>query len=363
MDRALGEMMELQALLFQDNGELLEKLVGVDGLLKSIAEREGLRCSEESLAEALSASRASEASDDVASIYGVIANSDLASFGFAVVGVAVNPASDLPNSVARAITACVSAGLPPVFALAFDEVWLLLDEQMGWLERESVLGKNVGIVLEADVNCWRLRSAEDLAESGSRIGDSFGNPHRDLRHDQCHDADTDALTALSLWVPVNESGAGAENGAMRCVPIDSDDFFYSPDHPSHMTTDAAHARAEATVLAAPKGHACIWQPSLIHFGGACQPGSRQEPRVSVAATFRSNLAPRCAFNGNGGSGASCEASEPLVSEQAIGPGPLARADLLKLGLDKRLSYAAKAVLAYSHWTPGLPGCELVNVKR
>jgi len=44
-----------------------------------------------------------------------------------------------------------------------------------------------------------------------------------------------------------------------------------------------------------------------------------------------------------------------------GPGPLARADLLELSLEKRLSYAAKAVLAYSHWSPGLPGCDLVAI--
>lgn len=80
---------------------------------------------------------------------------------------------------------------------------------------------------------------------------------------------------------MNESGATGDNGGMRCVPIEEDDFFYSPDHPSHMNTNAENAARTGEVLTALKGHACLWQPSLVHFGGSFQEESVLEVRAGA----------------------------------------------------------------------------------
>ena len=62
--------------------------------------------------------------------------------------------------------------------------------------------------------------------------------------------------------------------------------------------------------------------------------------------------------GSGGTGGEAEDAAAAATAPA-GPPPLSRAALGEgMPLRRRLSYAAKAVLAYSHWYPGLPGLDL-----
>mmetsp|Transcript_119542 Transcript_119542/g.381441 ORF Transcript_119542/g.381441 Transcript_119542/m.381441 type:complete len:379 (-) Transcript_119542:33-1169(-) len=344
----LMQMMELQTLYFEEESD---SPVADPAFWARLAAAAGLSVSEESLA-----SRLGPLEEDVTPLENDDAKHITEEFnehGYTVVSTAdAGVAEDLCAAVARGIDAVTAAGLPPVFVLVFDETWLLLSLQLRFLERSRVLGDS-GVEIRPDINCWRLRRplpADEAQEPAveRRPGDNFPERHRDLRYDQCHDPETDAVTALSVWVAVNPSGATAGNGAMRCVPIDRDPLFYCADHPDHMSTGET-VRGEPDVLEAPAGHACMWVPSLVHFGGNMRPDTVEEPRMSVAATFRA--VPRCGFNGDGVVG------DPDADEGA-GPPPVSKADLLRLPLNRRLAHAAKAVLAYSHWYPGLPGIDL-----
>lgn len=206
------------------------------------------------------------------------------------------------------------------------------------------------------MNCWALRRQNAEGDADTRyVGGNFGACHRDQRYSACH-ADSDgSLQSVNVWCAFNPSGATAGNGAMRVIPIDSDDFFYCPSHELHMDTAAAtafdnyRARDSHVVLETARGQPCMWTPSLIHWGAGCCASSPAEPRCSIAVTFRSSDAPTSVFGSYGriASAAACE-----------GPPPLLRADLKHIPLKRRLAYVAKALLAYSHWHPGFPGLDL-----
>ncbi len=255
------------------------------------------------------------------------------------------------------------------------------------------------------------------------VGANFGACHRDMRHDRCHDPRTGTATHLNLWCALNPSGATAANGAMRVLPRSRDPLFARPHHPGHMATavyfstrgdrsgsdsggsngsdggegvssgseaapaaTAAGAVPEPTtaaatecleapepvpgaaVLEAAAGAACLWVPSAVHWGGACAAAAPCEPRASFAATFRRAAAPRSRF-GNGGGNCDNDGDddgnegpgETPAGETVAGPPPLRRAELRALPLSRRLAYASKALLAYSHWHPGFPGLDLAGL--
>jgi hypothetical protein len=90
---------------------------------------------------------------------------------------------------------------------------------------------NNSITIESDVNIWSLHKNRP---PGSYIGGNFKDPHRDMIFSACHD-DEERPTSLSVWIPLNVGGATEFNGCMRCLPMERDDFFYSPQHPRHST--------------------------------------------------------------------------------------------------------------------------------
>jgi len=175
-DHVLGEMLQLQALYFQDGGLLTDKIV-TGGILEEICEKEGLRAGSASLGLSLEASRATEGGDDGSCDHEKVL-AEVEDRGFAVVDVVVgeqggkgrDPEVDLADDVRRAIDAVVDRGLPPVFALAFDCTWMLLDGQMGWLERSQLLGEG-DVVIEPDINCWKLRVRVPGVGDKCRIGE------------------------------------------------------------------------------------------------------------------------------------------------------------------------------------------------
>ena len=184
-----------------------------------------------------------------------------------------------------------------------------------------------------------------------------------------------------MWLPVNRAGATATNGAMRCVTLPHDPLHRRPQHPQHMSTaQTAEAAAGvpggvATMLCAPGG-TCVWDPSVVHWGGSCGPGEAS-PRISVAATFRADGAAHSAFGG---------VAPAAASGAATGPPPLQLRALLRGGggkcggggggggesegdceaavvpLARRLAHVAKALIAFSHWYPGFPGLDLVRLQ-
>ncbi|CAK0903128.1 unnamed protein product [Prorocentrum cordatum] len=241
-------------------------------------------------------------------------------------------------------------GWPPCFIFVYDELWLHVVYPLFDIF-EELLGE--GCFMEPDLNCWSLRAPEGGNASGY-VGANFGASHRDMTYSACHNdkGDSDSLNA---WVSINSTGATSSNGCMHVIPIEHDDYFYSPRHPYHMDNEKGLSFLEdlpsqQVVMQAPSGAVCTWTPSLIHWGGECKVGEL-DPRISVAATFRNKAAVRSAF----GSG-------PVVGS-STGPPPIARHGVRTVGLSRRLSYAAKALLSYSHWYPGFPGVSLELCQR
>jgi hypothetical protein len=177
-----------------------------------------------------------------------------------------------------------------------------------------------------------------------------------MRYDACHGDDGEA-TSISTWIPINPSGASKTNGCIRCIPISSDRYFFHPQEADYMNcshTSMIPISDELDVsLACRSGNACIWTPSLEHWGTSCQLGA-SEPRISIGATFRKAGAPRSQFGAN---------PTPLTDlNEDSGPKPIARKDLKHVNLSRRLSYVANAILSYSPWYPGLPGLSLERVE-
>ena len=253
-------------------------------------------------------------------------------------GYHINPrCSSLPINYSAAIASTLvrlrSKGWPPQFLLMYDEVWTLL--MHACKSYEPLLG--VDMMLESDVNIWSLRKGE---AAGTYVGGNFANPHRDIVYSGCHD-DNEETTSLSVWIPLNVSGATASNGCMRVVPIECDDFFYSPEHPRHSENKGYCDGGDEIKLVCEQFGACAWDPTCVHSGGGCDADAVEEPRTSLAFTVRRGSARK---------------SEFAVGLETVQTGPAAVQvqDAGKGGVKRRLQVVAKAVLSYSHHWPGMP---------
>mmetsp|Transcript_2230 Transcript_2230/g.5203 ORF Transcript_2230/g.5203 Transcript_2230/m.5203 type:complete len:261 (-) Transcript_2230:35-817(-) len=238
---------------------------------------------------------------------------------------------------------------------------------------------------------------------GTYIGGNFIQPHRDIMYDACHDETTERPTSLSVWIPLNPSGATKSNGCMRVVPIEKDDFFYSPKHPRHSMNsnykDVDNGSGEVDDYGGDDGgdggdgdddcvaekliveqFGCgVWDPTCVHWGGSYEGSCSNnndyddddgddddettkgefgvEPRSSLAFTVR--LGGEAADFGTSASripGGSSSASSPSSSsaEEESGPMACSLEDCDKGGPRRRLQVVAKALLSYSHHWPGFP---------
>jgi hypothetical protein len=360
---AVTQMFALQSLLFEDaidESDALPKLYDVEYWHTLVPESS---TDPDGLCIALLSRVKEDNGNNVASVSTLTPSSSVVSDDNAVVrsllreeGYCILPPANVAASTAvsklckelvRIQTSLQAEGLPPQFIYVYNAPWQLLAEH--WTgPATAALGEDS--ILEADMNCWVLRRMSTTSTvEVPYIGANFAASHRDQIYSACHDDDGEC-TSVNLWTPYNVGGATSDNGAMRVLPCTSDDFFYCPDHPLHLQTSASlesEGAAEAVVtLTCASGDACLWSPSLIHWGGSCNADATDEPRQSLAATFRSASAPRSQFGGGDNSTA--------------GPGPMILADLNDLTLQRRLAYVAKGLLAYSHHFPGFPGLTLAK---
>ena len=396
LEHTVTQLMELQSLYFEDGADcdlndpkFWERLcpnlhVGVLSLSALLAAGEESRLPDNATEEA--------------SISLLIPS--LVTVGFAVVPALLKHGEEacgasLNAALCVGLSALLDAGLPPAFLLVYDEAWAVVDSLWGRVAA-GLLGGEV-CVMEPDINVWHLRRMPQTAErhtdgrptdelepdtndtrevlpppppppsASSYVGQNFGASHRDMRYDHCHDVHTGLPRSLNVWHALNASGATYQNGAMRVVPIPLDPLFRRPLHPGHMSTgagdEAEHYRSSAVVLLAPPGSTCVWTPSAVHWGGGCDFDAKDEPRASVAATFRIKATSRSAYGAaDDGDGPNTAATAGDADSQPqappSGPPPLDRNDLNDLPLSRRLAFAAKAILAYSHWYPGFPSLDL-----
>ena len=244
------------------------------------------------------------------------------------------------------LKALKDAGWPPQFLLLYDEPWELLQDTV----RQITGGNNNNITIESDVNIWSLHKH---SPPGSYIGGNFKDPHRDMIFSACHD-DEERPTSLSVWIPLNLGGATEFNGCMRCLPIERDDFFYSPQHPRHSTNSQYTDDDDAEKLIVEQFGCGVWDPTLVHWGGSYEADRcEEEPRSSLAFTLR--LGSKAADFGTVAVDripGIYTPSEQQANEK--GPGPVLLKDCDNGGLRRRIQVVAKSLLSYSHHWPGFP---------
>mmetsp|Transcript_8380 Transcript_8380/g.13584 ORF Transcript_8380/g.13584 Transcript_8380/m.13584 type:complete len:382 (-) Transcript_8380:40-1185(-) len=247
------------------------------------------------------------------------------------------------------LEALANAGWPPQFLLMYDETWELLKDAVRGIVGDECDWDNVTI--ESDVNIWSLR---DCPPGTYYIGGNFINPHRDMVYDACHDED-ERPTSLSVWIPLNPSGATESNGCMRVLPIESDDFFYCPQHPRH-SMNSEYTDEDAEKLTVAQFGCGVWDPSCVHWGGSYEADqSDQEPRSSLAFTIR--LGGKAADFGTSASRIPGGTSSPSDQAEETGPKACLVKNCDKGGPKRRLQVVAKSLLSYSHHWPGFPGFE------
>lgn len=273
------------------------------------------------------------------------------------------------SAFTNTLKALKDAGWPPQFLLMYDETWDLLRDTVhqiiGYADDNdnNSNGNDWGnITIESDVNIWSLSKHKPPK---SYIGGNFINPHRDMTYNACHDEDTEHPTSLSVWIPLNPSGATEYNGCMRCLPIENDDFFYSPQHPRHSNnsdyTDEDDGGAEKLIV---EQFGCgIWDPSVVHWSGSyeldrCGGGKDEEeiePRASLAFTIRLGLKAADFGTTSGGTTRITDAGNSTSDQTTTGPVACLVKDCGRNGgLKRRIQVVAKSLLSYSHHWPGFP---------
>lgn len=257
-----------------------------------------------------------------------------------------------PSAFTDTIKALADAGWPPQFLLMYDETWELVKKAA----RQIVGGddSNTNATIESDVNIWALKKHNPPGLY--YIGGNFIHPHRDMIFSACHDDDENA-TSLSVWIPLNPSGATERNGCMRVLPIESDDFFYSPLHPRH-SMNSQYTDNDAEMLRVEQFGTAVWDPCCVHWGGSYEAdaGCDEEPRSSLAFTIRLGTkkadfgtTPSVSrISGDAGS----HTSPKEVGE--TGPAACLAMHCDRGGPKRRLQVVAKSLLSYSHHWPGFP---------
>ena len=291
----------------------------------------------------------------------------LNSQGYVVLPGAIAPTHSIFSALKTTARRLTELGWPPAFLFLYDEVWELLIAPL-FDVYTPLLGLDVW--MESDLNCWRLKSPPptaatrstaikgDSAPPPSYIGVNFGNSHRDMTYEACHDVATEAFHSLNCWVPINPSGATLTNGCMRVIPIEMDDYFYDSKHPYHMSTAKALSFMEdpkqcTVTLPALPGAVVTWTPSLVHWGGCCEAGE-EDPRMSIAATFRKSGTKRSVYG---------EEKENEKEKESNGPPPIQLKDMGDVCFSRRLSYVAKSIISFAHWYPGLPGLSVERLQK
>lgn len=174
---------------------------------------------------------------------------------------------ELPNAIPAAAAdtflGCLdrlgAAGIPPVFAFVYDEVWSL------GAHLARVVGGVVGAEYEPIADFWVWHVA-----AGAR----GWPPHRDTG-EVARRADGPPAH-LNVWVAMTD--APLEASCISVVPLAED-----PSYPSNLLCNDVPAGA-ARALPVARCTALVWDGNLLHWGTSSAPGANR--RVSAAITLR-----------------------------------------------------------------------------
>jgi ectoine hydroxylase-related dioxygenase (phytanoyl-CoA dioxygenase family) len=196
-----------------------------------------------------------------------------------------------------------AAGLLPVFAFMYDEVWMLAHQLHPVIE--GLLGS--GYAMLPDFWAWHVDPAR--AEAGWR-------PHRDKGYRAL--AADGSPTSVTLWIPLTQ--ATPLNSCMYIVPADRDPTYGTPQD-----KDWKFDYPDVRALPAHPGDFFVWNQAVLHWGSHASPRAGMQPRMSCAFEFQRTDIP--AWN------------QPLLQPRGI----LSFADRVKL--------IGKQVKQYQHMYP------------
>lgn len=175
------------------------------------------------------------------------------------------PGLDSPLQAMRDVMAAITGqlGLPPVFAFAYDEFWML---QMQIRPLIRLLLETDDIALMPDFWAWRVSA-----------GKAGWQPHRDRPQGSLFP--NGKPKSLSVWIPL--SIAHPLNGCIYIVPADRD-VIYAQESSNGFRATLPDIRA----LPAEAGDALAWTQRLFHWGSAAAAHHDLPPRHSVAFEFQ-----------------------------------------------------------------------------
>ncbi len=170
------------------------------------------------------------------------------------------PYSDVTDLISR----LNEAGLLPVFAFMYDEMWALAHQLHPVID--SLLGPNYAML--PDFWAWHVDSTRE--ESGWR-------PHRDKGY-QALAADG-SPTSVTAWIPLTE--ATTLNGCMYIVPADRDPTYGTPQD-----NEWNFQYPDVRALPGTPGDFFIWNQAVLHWGSHASQRAGNAPRMSCAFEFQ-----------------------------------------------------------------------------
>jgi hypothetical protein len=156
------------------------------------------------------------------------------------------------------------AGLLPVFAFLYDEMWMLAHQLHPVIE--GLLGPNYAML--PDFWAWHVDPTQ---------GQSGWRPHRDKGY-QALAADG-SPTSVTAWIPLTQ--ATTLNGCMYIVPADRDPTYGTPQD-----KDWKFQYPDVRALPANPGDFFVWNQAVLHWGSHASPRAGNSPRMSCAFEFQ-----------------------------------------------------------------------------
>lgn len=175
------------------------------------------------------------------------------------------------HPLATAIRGLVLSGLPPLFAMAYDEAWSLLLGAAAALA--PLLGGPTRLV--PDFWVWHVGRGES---AGWR-------PHRDLQYSHEALARDGRPTLVTVWIPLTD--AAPDNSCIYVLPTSRDPQL--PHHPERQEVPTA-SLADVRALPARAGSLLGWNQRLLHWGSRSSPWATA-PRVALGAYVQRADAP------------------------------------------------------------------------
>jgi hypothetical protein len=220
------------------------------------------------------------------------------------------------DRLAAAVRRLVQLGIPPVFAMIYDQFWIPTYSLNGVLK--AAFGAEYFML--PDMWLWHVDPTK--SESGWR-------PHREKGYVSLF-PDKSPKT-LSVWFALSK--ATPSNSCMYVVPADRDPTYGTEDD-----TKWNFALPDVRALPAEAGDVFMWTQGLLHWGGHAMP-CNEPPRISMALEFQ-----HCGVE---------PFNHPLLEPLAIIP------------FEDRLKLIGKQLLQYKHMYDMSPeleaaACELVR---